>query len=259
MPEPLAICLEDLDLDPEDDRYLRCVALPGGEPGLCLDAAGGARWQPDGPIYAIWVSADQRLMISREQDGPGELTVQRAGRSCRLPPGKPVVLLDGDLLLVGARRLRVHNHGEAEVIHPPEPLRGRSLRQMLQGVAAAAALGATVGFAGPVLGEPARTGGEVQPIEVRARPPKPVARKAYTCTIVSYRTQRKKRHHLVMKCPTAARLKVGMTGELLDPKTNSAVPGGRVVVKSVSGTVVVGQTEVEKLGEAKKVRFWRMR
>lgn len=40
MPRPLEICVEDLELPPQDDHYLRCVALPGGEPGLALDRDG---------------------------------------------------------------------------------------------------------------------------------------------------------------------------------------------------------------------------
>ena len=29
MTVPIEICLEELDLPPDDDRYIRCVALPG--------------------------------------------------------------------------------------------------------------------------------------------------------------------------------------------------------------------------------------
>ena len=39
MPTPMEICLEDLGRSTPDERYLRCVALPGGEPGLALDGA----------------------------------------------------------------------------------------------------------------------------------------------------------------------------------------------------------------------------
>ena len=65
-PAPQAICLEDLAAPRDDERYLRCVALPGDEPGLTLDRQGVVRWMPDGPeAYELWVSGDGRLVLFR--------------------------------------------------------------------------------------------------------------------------------------------------------------------------------------------------
>jgi hypothetical protein len=56
MPKPMAICIEDLDSQPKT-KYLRCVALPGRQPGLRLDKAGSVLWQnDDGVSCELWVS-----------------------------------------------------------------------------------------------------------------------------------------------------------------------------------------------------------
>jgi hypothetical protein len=119
MPRLIEICLEDLDL-PADERYLRCVALPGGEPGLTLDGQGAVRWMSDDPTHCgLWVSGDDRLALVRGAVA-APVVVHRAGRALEAPVGKPVILLDGDLLQVEHRQLRVHVHGATEVIHGPE-------------------------------------------------------------------------------------------------------------------------------------------
>jgi len=52
MPKPKEICLEELDRDPEDENFIRCVALPGGEPGLAVKRFRAVREAvgPDVPI-----------------------------------------------------------------------------------------------------------------------------------------------------------------------------------------------------------------
>ena len=41
MPKPIALCIEDTNPDPEKPRYVACVAVAGGLPGLGLDRQGG--------------------------------------------------------------------------------------------------------------------------------------------------------------------------------------------------------------------------
>ena len=49
MPSNLEICLEELDAGPEDECFVRCVAVSGGQPGLALDRDGLVRWMPEPP------------------------------------------------------------------------------------------------------------------------------------------------------------------------------------------------------------------
>jgi len=119
LPDPIALCLEDLDAPSESRRYLQCVALAGGMAGLTLDDRGDARWRTAaGVAVELWVSADSRLMLFR-QSGAIPITVRRAGRSLDAPAEQPVVLLDQDQLDLGGRRLRVHVHGTAPAVAPP--------------------------------------------------------------------------------------------------------------------------------------------
>lgn len=174
MPRPLALCLEDLDARPGDPEFLRCVALAGGEPGLTL-RDGQVAWQdPEGADAEFWISLDERLILRRREGGRAARVV-RAGRTLEVPASKPVVLRDQDELVFGppgGRRFRVHVHGEARVVHPPQPL----LRKAWAPLAAAAMLGA----AGLGCPSTAATGtgpaGKVEPppIEVRDMPPSPV-------------------------------------------------------------------------------------
>jgi hypothetical protein len=172
MPEPIAICIEDLGASASSGRYLRCVALPGRQPGLRLDAAGAVLWRDDAPDGCeLWVSADQQLILYRPEAGAA-VTVHRAGRSLAVPAAKPVVLLAGDELAFGVRsaapgvrerRLRIHLHGTAPTVHPPSPLEpetraGTGGKAVAAALALAAALGAS----------DCR-----KPVEVRDRPPSP--------------------------------------------------------------------------------------
>ena len=251
---PMAICLEDLDAAQEDERYLRCVATPGGEPGLGLDGHGVVRWMPDGPTaYELWVSADGRLALQRGS-GSGAITVSRGGRSLEAPPEKPVILLDQDLLEVAGRRLRVHVHGEAQDVHEPTWLSGRTLGRMARAAAAALALGTAVGAGGPVQGSPTTTGGETAPIDVRARPPKPVPRFTY-CEILKLQTHQKKGQLLSLECKYGP-IRVGMRGQALD-QSGDPVKNGQLTIKEVKGRKVIAETRLKKLGKAKRARFHR--
>ncbi len=194
MPKPIAICLEDLLAPAEGDRYLRCVALPGRQPGLRLDAAGLVLWQePAAGGCELWVSGDEQLILLRPPGGAA-VTVSRGGRSLAVPEGKPVVLLGGDELALGERRLRVHVHGEAPAVHAPAPLeaepRGRAGKAIAAALALTAALGASdcrkpveVRDQPPVIAVPPKPDAKPAlkpdaartPIEVRDRPPEMAA------------------------------------------------------------------------------------
>lgn len=158
MPEPLAICIEDLEPG-HGPRFVRCVALVGRKPGLRLSNTASIIWQSDDDIACeLWVSGDDRLILYRPP-GAVDVRVSRGGRSLLAPFAKPVVLIHLDEVTVGSRRLRVHVHGEAKRVAPPSPLpdpaRGPAAR-----VAAIVALGAVVA-------------GCDRPVEVRETPPAP--------------------------------------------------------------------------------------
>lgn len=254
MPQPLAICLEDLDAAHDDERYLRCVACPGGQPGLGLDGQGVVRWMPDGPAaYELWVSADGRLALQRGSDA-GTVFVHRGGRSLEAPTGKPVILVDQDLLEVSGRRLRVHVHGEAEELHAPTWLSGRTLARMARAAAAALALGTAVGAAGLAQGNPPTVGTHTEPIDVRQRPPKPVPRYTY-CEILKLYKDKKKGQLLALECKYGP-VRVGARGHVLD-KAGTPIKDGEVIIISVKGRKVVASTKLKKLGKAERARFYR--
>ena len=152
MPRPMVICIEDLDAAPGSIRYIRCVAVAGGEAGLTLDLQGDVLWRRDEQeACQLWVSMDERLILLRPAGAP-VVRVSRAGRSIDAPRGKPVVLLDQDQVQIGGRRLRVHVHGETEEVFPPSPLEPERREGRLAGAARAAAtalaLGAALGASG---------------------------------------------------------------------------------------------------------------
>jgi hypothetical protein len=149
MPHPLAICLEDLDAGSPGERYLRCVALPGRQPGLRVDRAGVVLWRSDEAMACeLWVSQDEKLILYRPAGG-APVTVRRVGRTLEVPFGKPVVLIDQDEVVAGMRRLRVHVHGVATTVAEPSPLPvpEKAARGGLRSAAAAVALGAALGGA----------------------------------------------------------------------------------------------------------------
>ncbi len=149
MSKALAICIEDLDVQAKI-KYLRCVALPGRQPGLRLDEVGSVLWQSDdGVSCELCVSADDRLMLYRPE-GAVHVTLRRAGRSLDAPCGKPVVVIDQDQIDVGSRRLRVHVHGKAPSVVAPSPLpaRPRPLGRLARTVATAAVIGTVAATGG---------------------------------------------------------------------------------------------------------------
>jgi hypothetical protein len=166
MPEPIALCIEDLEAEEGPARFLRCVALVGRGPGLRLTAAGEVAWQAaeESPLE-LWVSQDDRLILFRRAGGPAT-SVTRMGRAYEVPEEKPVVLKGGDDLQVGERRLRVHLHGAAGEVAAPALLPERARPALAKVAAAALALGTVVG--GPAPSGAAETD---PPLEVRSRPP----------------------------------------------------------------------------------------
>jgi hypothetical protein len=170
MVRPLAICLEDPAAPAEGERYLRCVAVPGRQAGLRVDAAGRVLWRDDaGTACELWVSGDEKLILYRP-DGGGRVVVRRAGRELDVPCGKPVVLLDQDRFEVGGRTLRVHVHGPASAVAEPSYLPPRAPGRGLSRAATAIALGAALGAAGCKPGKKPQA--EVSPeVEVRTQPP----------------------------------------------------------------------------------------
>jgi len=247
MPMPVEICVEDLDRSTEDERYIRCVVLPGGEPGLALDREGDVRWMPEEPAdYGLWVSEDDRLVLLRGE-GAGPVTVSRAARSVEAPFGKPVVLLDQDLLLVNGRRLRIHIHGLAEQIHEPEPLGRGALARMARAAATAVALGAAVAAGGEA------TAGV--PIEVRAKPPGAPAMRSVECKITKMAKSKAGRLMVHALCPEISGLAVGNRGQILDPESGAPIKDGMVVVKKVAGAKVMGESSLRQPVKATRVRF----
>lgn len=176
MPTPIALCLENPDARGRQPRWLGCVALAGGERGLGLGPAGEVLWRDGGAAACeLWVSLDERLILYRTADAP-EATVTRAGRTLQVPAEKPVVLLQGDEIGIGPRRLRVHVHGPAAAVRAPAPVRlprspggrGRFAR-----AAAAAAIGSAA-VAGAIevrTSPPKMAAPPPPPIEVREAPP----------------------------------------------------------------------------------------
>lgn len=169
MPQPLAICLEDLNPQSPADRYLRCVAVVGRQPGLGLRGDGAVVWKNDARLACeLWVSADDRLIAYRREGAP-DLIVRRAGRSLQAPTGKPVVLLDQDELVVGGREVRIHVHGVASSVHEPSLLAARSSSAARFTAMAAAAVALTAAV--PGCNKDKQASAPDSSLEVREAPP----------------------------------------------------------------------------------------
>ncbi|MBW2529396.1 MAG: hypothetical protein JRI23_34785, partial [Deltaproteobacteria bacterium] len=163
MSEPLAICIERLDAEDQDERYVQCVAVPGLESGLGVTAAGEVVWQVgDLDGCELCVAADGRLLLWRPAGAAG-VVVRRAGRSLDAPAEKPIFLLDQDRIEIGGRRFRVHVHGPAPAVHPPSPLRMKASGRV-------AALAAAVVLGGAAAGCD-MLGKKTEDIEIREAPP----------------------------------------------------------------------------------------
>jgi hypothetical protein len=245
----LEICLEEIE-ETNDERFIRCVALPGGQPGLALDRDGAVRWMPEEPApYGLWVSADGQLVLLRGS-GAGPIVVARGGRSLEAPPEKPVILLDGDLLRVGGRELRVYLHGETVASRPPERLSASALARAARATAAAVALSAAVGIGAAAVAAPSSA-----PIEVRDRPPAAVAMRSVYCDVASIAPSKKGPLVVIATCPKNTSLAVGTQGTLQDEK--GAIKDGEVKVVKLDGTKLTAETtKLKKPVKAKKIHFY---
>ena len=248
MAEPLAICIEDVAAA----SFLRCVALPGGQPGLVLDGAGQVHWQAAPALLELFVSRDQRLILLRGDAAAPPATVRRGGRAVSAPPGQPVVLLDQDLLEIDGRQLRVHVHGLTDRVHPPERLSRSALARTARATVAALALGASVGA--PSGGSAEGYAGNPPPIEVRAQPPDVApAPREVMCDITSMTPSKKGPTVVRALCPAGGVPPVGSQGQL-KTASGALVPDGWVVVKQVVQRTIVGETKL-RAPKATKIRF----
>ncbi|MHC4662277.1 MAG: hypothetical protein ACYS8W_11365 [Planctomycetota bacterium] len=181
MPEPKAICIEEIQPDAGKSRFISCVALPGGQPGLGLDGECRILWKGGEAVSCeIWVSADEQLILYRPE-GARESRLKRAGRSLDVPFSKPVVLVNKDEIVLAGKRVRIYIHGGTNVIHAPEEFVPQpSVVERVKRSAAAVVLGSVVAVAGCVeVPEPKPSGttgagtqtSKSEPIEVRDMPP----------------------------------------------------------------------------------------
>lgn len=138
LPTPIEICLEELDDMSSATPYVRCVAIAGGQPGLCFSAEGELWWRlNDNATAELWVSRDGQLIFYRSQTKRG-VSLTRVERHLELPLGKPVVVLDGDEIRVGSRHYRIHVHGATHNVTAPERLVLARVRQLAVGAVIAA-------------------------------------------------------------------------------------------------------------------------
>ncbi|MHC4662276.1 MAG: hypothetical protein ACYS8W_11360 [Planctomycetota bacterium] len=151
MPEPKAICIEEMADDGGKSKFIRCVALPGRQPGLRLDGECRILWKSDEPVSCeLWVSADEQLILYRPEEAKPS-TVYRAGRSLDVPFSKPVVLIDGDEVILAGKRVRIHIHGDApSVSAPSEFVPKPTVLDRVKKTAAAVVLGSVVAAAGAI-------------------------------------------------------------------------------------------------------------
>jgi hypothetical protein len=259
MPSHIEVCLEELDAHPEEECFVRCVAVAGGQPGLALDREGLVRWMPDDEdrCHGLWVSQDGRLML-HGSESTAAAVVERGHRSQEAPVGKPVVLIDQDILLLGGKRLLVHLHGETEELYEPERLTRSAMRRFFEAAAVAArlTLGGTALAAGSAQSP---TVGLQEPpsIEVRLRPPAPVRRISLDCKITKQATKGGK---LLVEasCLKTTGLRVGLYGSLIDKKTGSTISKGTVKITAITGSKIrlVATGRKKPVRSANKVRFY---
>ncbi len=172
--QPIALCIENCYPTHESLRHLRCCALVGRQPGLIVATDGQVLWQTDVPRFCeLWVSGDHKLICFRPTGAPGGARVHRAGREVALEEGKPVVVMDGDYLLLPGLCYRLHVHGptggatEPSYFGHEEPAGSTLARFAAAGVIAIGTLSAAA-CGKPPAEEKGRT---IEPVEVRTRPP----------------------------------------------------------------------------------------
>ena len=162
MVKPIALCLEREATD-TDARYVRCTARPGRESGLAIGLDGSILWCEPKPLACeIWVAHDQRLVVLRPAGSP-PICINRARRNLQVPEAHAVFVLDGDELVVGAHRYRLHVHGMTDELQPPRPLR------VARGVAVAAAMAMSLGCSANE-GSSSQPPGDATPARVSATP-----------------------------------------------------------------------------------------
>jgi hypothetical protein len=138
MVKPIALCLER-EATGDEARYVRCTARPGRKAGLAIGLDGSILWRESQQLACeLWVAHDQRLVVLRPAASP-PIHLERAGRGLDLPEEHAVFVLDGDELVFGAYRFRVHVHGVTNEEQPPRPLR------VARGAAVAAAMALSLG------------------------------------------------------------------------------------------------------------------
>ncbi len=178
----IALCIEDCHPASEDRRYLRCCALTGLQPGLALTPDGIVEWRSGAPAaIRLVVSLDEKLVCYREPGAAGGARVHRGGRFVEVEEQKPVVLLDGDELTLGDRRLRLHVHGFTTASHDPEYFVAPSVAAAAPAIAAAAPVARAAAVAGMAVAGLLGVSGcdkpppdkpmEPPPIDVRDQPP----------------------------------------------------------------------------------------
>ena len=267
----MEICLEELDgaegrgVDVEVGQasgvdegtpFVRCVATPGGDPGLTLDRDGAIQWMPEGPAaYGLWTSADHRLVLLRGRGARG-VRVERGGRELEAPEEKPVILMDKDLLHLEKRSYRVHVHGETQVLAPPERLTRSALSRVVGAAAAASmALGGLIGAPAAASGGEGDSPGES--IQVRLQPPAPMPRKRPVHCSITKQKPTSKGLEIHATCGNPRGLYVGIWGQLLKKKGSKPVPNGSVRVTSLKGKKVVARAaKLKKPVKDAKLRFY---
>jgi hypothetical protein len=136
-PEPIELCLEELDVSDDNEPYVRCVAVSGGCLGLCFSPRGEVLWRlNDGALAELWVSQDGKLIFFRKMP-VGSVSLTRSERHLELPLEKPVIVLDSDEIGVGGKLYRVYIHGATTRVAPPERLNLRRARSLTVGAAIA--------------------------------------------------------------------------------------------------------------------------
>jgi hypothetical protein len=120
MPTLTAICIEDLRSSEELGRFLRCVAVAEGRPGLSLSRHGSVEWEQAGADdrYRLVAGEGATLALVPAAGATG-LVLRRSGREMEVTGEAPTPVLDQDEIEYAGRHLRIHVHGAAESAEAP--------------------------------------------------------------------------------------------------------------------------------------------
>jgi hypothetical protein len=111
------------------------VAVVRGTPGLGIDPQGEIVWCENNRAAAsLWISSDGELMVSQPYDN-AKVELTQGSLIVHVPKGKPVVILNEDVLTIEGHAFRVHICGRTNAVLAPEHL---SLRRNQIFVAAGA-------------------------------------------------------------------------------------------------------------------------